>query len=238
MGAEARNAAFNLNPVGTGPYKVAEFRPGDVILFEMNENYREADKPYFQRVEFKGGGDAVSAARAAVQTDETDWAWNLQVESTVLTEIEADGDAGVVLYSDGTSSEQIYIQFADPRTEVDGARAEPTTQHPFLSDLNVRQAFALASDRETIASQFYGEGGVATPNTLNAPPVFVSPNTTYEYSLEKAGALLDEAGWTMDGDVRRRTARSYRCSIRHRSTRSVKNAGGHQAVLGADGRAG
>jgi peptide/nickel transport system substrate-binding protein len=204
MGAAARDAEFNLNPVGTGPYKVAEFRPGDVILFEINESYRDPDKPYFKTIEFKGGGDAVSAARAAVQTGETDWAWNLQVESTVLEEIEAGGDSGVVLYSDGTSSEQIYIQFADPRTEVDGARAEPTTQHPFLSDLRVRQAFALAADRDTIAAQFYGQGGVPTPNTLNAPPRLVSPNTTYEFDLEQAGALLDEAGWTLDGDVRKK----------------------------------
>ncbi|MGH9174591.1 MAG: peptide ABC transporter substrate-binding protein, partial [Vicinamibacterales bacterium] len=202
MGAAARDAAFNLNPVGTGPYKVTEFRPGDVIIFELNENYREEDKPYFQQIEFKGGGDATSAARAAVQSGETDWAWNLQVEAEVLNDIQEQGEEGTILYSPGTSTEQIYIQFADPRTEIDGARAEPTTQHPFLSDLAVRQAFALACDRDTVATQFYGEAGVPTPNTLNAPPALVSPNTSYEFSLEQAGALLDEAGWTLDGDVR------------------------------------
>ncbi|MCS7257319.1 MAG: ABC transporter substrate-binding protein, partial [Thermomicrobium sp.] len=33
-GEKARNAPFNLNPVGTGPYKVKEFRPGDVVVYE------------------------------------------------------------------------------------------------------------------------------------------------------------------------------------------------------------
>ncbi len=67
MGANARNAAFNLAPVGTGPYKLTEFKPGDVMMCEINDKYREADKPYFSKVEFKGGGDATSAARAALQ---------------------------------------------------------------------------------------------------------------------------------------------------------------------------
>ena len=80
-GANARDADFNLNPVGTGPYKVTEFRPGDVVIYEINENYREADKPYFKQIELKGGGDATGCRACGAATGETDWAWNLQVES-------------------------------------------------------------------------------------------------------------------------------------------------------------
>ena len=108
MGAAARDAAFNLNPIGTGPYKVAEFRPGDVVLYEINENYREADKPYFKTVEFKGGGDATSAARAALESGETDWAWNLQVEKAVLEPM-AEGRTSV------RSSSRQRQRRADPR---------------------------------------------------------------------------------------------------------------------------
>jgi peptide/nickel transport system substrate-binding protein len=43
VGEKARTAPFNLNPIGTGPYKVKEFKPGDVVVYEMNENYREPD---------------------------------------------------------------------------------------------------------------------------------------------------------------------------------------------------
>src|SRR5690606_22551562 len=66
IGAAARDAPYNLAPVGTGPYKVAEFRAGDVVLYEINENYWDPGKPFFDEVEMKGGGDATSAARAAL----------------------------------------------------------------------------------------------------------------------------------------------------------------------------
>ena len=79
MGAAARDAPFNLKPIGTGPYKVDDFKPGDVVKYSMNDNYRDADKPYFTKIELKGGGDATAAATAALQTGETDWGWNLQV---------------------------------------------------------------------------------------------------------------------------------------------------------------
>ena len=196
MGEKARDAEFNLNPIGTGPYKVVEFRPGDVINFEINESYREADKPYFQKVEFKGGGDATAAARAALQSGETDWAWNLQVEKTVLEPMAEGSDIGVLLSNPGIGVERILVNFADPNTEVDGARSEPSTQHPFLTDKAVRNAFALGCDRESIATELYGPAGEPTANLLAGPGKFVSPNTTWEFNLDKANQMLDEAGWT------------------------------------------
>ncbi len=87
---------------------------------------------------------------------------------------------------------------------MDGARSEPTTTHPFFSDKNVRDAFRLGSDRETIATELYGEAGSPTANTLVAPTSFNSPNTVVEYDLEKAAALLDEAGWALDGNKRKK----------------------------------
>src|SRR5262249_45709635 len=86
-GANANTAPFNLKPIGTGPYKVVDYRPGDVAVFEINERYRFADRPFFRRVEFKGGGDAVSAARAVLQTGEADYTFFVQVEKTVLEQM-------------------------------------------------------------------------------------------------------------------------------------------------------
>ncbi len=203
LGSEARNAPFNLNPIGTGPYKVKEFRPGDTVLYEINENYREADKPYFSQVELKGGGDATSAARAVLQTGETDYAWNLQVEKAVLDKLKEDATTGRVQVNPGLSVEQVLLNFADPNTEVDGARSEPGTEHPFFKDKNVREALRLATDQDTIATQLYGDGGSPTANTLVAPAPFNSPNTSTEYDLDKAAALLDEAGATLDGNIRK-----------------------------------
>src|SRR5262249_3885966 len=80
QGAKALEAPANYKPVGTGPYKFVDFKPGDSVRGELNPNYHEPNRPFFDAVELKGGGDAVSAARAVLQTGEFDYAWNTQVE--------------------------------------------------------------------------------------------------------------------------------------------------------------
>ena len=85
VGAKAKDAPGNQRPIGTGPYKVKEFKPNDVVTYELNENYRDPNKPFFKGVTFKGGGDATSAARAVFQTGESDYSWNLQIEAAVLS---------------------------------------------------------------------------------------------------------------------------------------------------------
>ena len=87
-GGNSREAPANLKPVGTGPYKFVDFKPGDIVRGERNPNYHEPNKPFFDAIEMKGGGDAVSAARAVIQTGEYDFAWNLQVEDLILKRLE------------------------------------------------------------------------------------------------------------------------------------------------------
>ena len=63
LGAEmAACTEANFAPIGTGPFMVEEFRPNDVVTYVRNPNFRDADmgKPFFDRVVFKGGGDAES----------------------------------------------------------------------------------------------------------------------------------------------------------------------------------
>ena len=81
-GGNSREAPANLKPVGTGPYKFVDFKPGDIVRGERNPNYHEFNKPFFDAIEMKGGGDAISAARAVIQTGEYDFAWNMQVEDS------------------------------------------------------------------------------------------------------------------------------------------------------------
>ena len=94
IGEAARDAPFNLAPVGTGPWKLREFNPGDTVLYDINEDYHIDGVPFFDEVEIKGGGDAASAARAVLVTGEADWAWNLQVEPEILNQMEAEGGQG------------------------------------------------------------------------------------------------------------------------------------------------
>jgi peptide/nickel transport system substrate-binding protein len=90
-GDKSRDAPNNLTPVGTGPYKFVDFKPGDLVRGALNPSYHVKNRPYFDTIEMKGGGDAVSAARAVLQTGEYDYAWNLQVEDEILKKLEEGG---------------------------------------------------------------------------------------------------------------------------------------------------
>ena len=90
-GAKSREAPTNLKPVGTGPYRIADFKPGDTVRGELNPTYHMANRPFFDTIEMKGGGDAASAARAVLQTGEFDYAWNIQVEDDQLRRWEQGG---------------------------------------------------------------------------------------------------------------------------------------------------
>ena len=201
---KAAHDAFLLNPVGTGPYKAESFSPNDQVIYVINENYREPNKPYFERVNLKGGGDAASAARAVLQTGDYDYAWNLQVEPQILAELEQGGKGVVEASRAATSVERLMIQFADPNTEVDGERAKLGTVNPTMSDKAVRQALNLAVQRDVISHQLYAgeEFEPPTANILAGIPAMESPNTSWEFNIEEAKRILEEAGWTMQGDVR------------------------------------
>jgi len=194
-GVKSREAPANLMPVGTGAYRVVDFKPGDSVIYEANPNYRDAGKPFFKRVELKGGGDAASAARAVLQTGDADFGYNLQVEAPILEPLIAAGNGGVTA-NFGPQVERILVNLSDPNKEVNGERSSIKAPHPFLSDIKVRQAFNLAIARDAIAKQLYGRTGKPTANFLVSPDPFNSPNTVYKYDLDAAKALLDQAGWT------------------------------------------
>ena len=192
-GTNIRSAPANLQPIGTGPYQVTTFRSGDVVVYEPNPHYREPVG--FERIELKGGGDATSAARAVMQTGDADFAYNIQVEAPVLQQLESGGQ-GQFVTSFGSQVERIIFNFTDPnQTASSGERSSIEFPHPFFNDINVRQAFSLAIDRDTIAEQLYGPAGQGTVNFLVSPEIYRSPNTSYVFELDQANQLLDDAGW-------------------------------------------
>jgi len=195
-GANSREAPANLKPVGTGPYRFVDFKPGDLIKGERNPSYHFSNRPYFDTIEMKGGGDAVSAARAVIQTGEYDYAWNMQVEDEILLKLEKSGGAkGRVDIVSGGWIEHIKLNSTDPWTEVDGERSSAKTMHPLLGDPAVRRALSLLVDRASVQAHIYGRTGSATGNFINAPERFVSKNTSWEFNIEKANQLLEQAGW-------------------------------------------
>jgi peptide/nickel transport system substrate-binding protein len=101
-GAKSREAPTNLKPVGTGPYRFVDFKAGDIVRGELYPGYHVANRPFFDTIEMKGGGDAVSAARAVLQTGEYDYAWNLQVEDDILKRLEQSGKGRVEIWPSGS----------------------------------------------------------------------------------------------------------------------------------------
>jgi peptide/nickel transport system substrate-binding protein len=198
-GGKSRDAPTNLKPVGTGPYLFVDFKPGDVVTGKRNPNYHLENRPYFDTIEMKGGGDAVSAARAVLQTGEYDYAWNLQVEDEILLKLEA-GGRGKVSIIPGGITEHIALNFTDPTVEVDGERASIKTKHPLFSDPAVRQAINLLIDRVSVQKFIYGRTGAATANFVNNPERFRSKNTKFEFNVEKANQILETAGWKKGAD--------------------------------------
>ncbi len=200
-GAKSREAPTNLKPVGTGPYRFVDFKPGDIVRGERNPTYHEANRPHFDAIEMKGGGDAVSAARAVIQTGEYDYAWNMQVEDQILKKLETGPDAhGRIAITAGGNIEQLQLNSTDPWTEIDGERSSLKTKHPLFSDPAVRQAMKLLVDRASVEEHIYGRTGTATGNFLNNPSRYRSPNTKWEFNIEKANKILDEAGWKRGSD--------------------------------------
>jgi peptide/nickel transport system substrate-binding protein len=199
----ASNDAFRQQPIGTGPYVVQSFTPNDQVVYAINDNYREPAKPYFATVNLKGGGDAATAAQAVLQTGEYDFAWNLQVEPEVLNQYAGSGKGDLVI-TPGNSVEWVAFNFSDPNKTVDDQRSYWQQPHPFLSDPAVRQALALGVDRQSISDQLYfgSEGEPPTSNVLLGVPAYTSPNTTWEYNIDKGNQLLDDAGWVLDGKTR------------------------------------
>ena len=235
MGARAQECTEqNFGPIGTGPFKVEEFRANDVITLSANENYRDPDKPAFATATFKGGGDAASAARAVLETSEFDYAWNLQVEPEVLAQMAAAGK-GTVVVAFGTSVERLMVNQTndDPSLgpEKRSLYLDGANPHPFLSDPAVRRALSLAIDRSILVEAGYGAAGQATCNVLPAPAVYASSanDACLTQDVDEANGILDEAGW-MRGSDGVRAKDGVRISILYQtSTNSVRQ--GTQALI-------
>lgn len=245
LGPEIAKAPVNTTDVvGTGPYRLASFRPQEVLflgntivetnllIFEANPFFREPDKPFFSRIELRGGITEEEAARQVLQEGSVDYAWNLQLEWSRIQDFLGNG-AGRVLLNFGARTERILLNFTDPNAETaTGERSSLQNPNPRLSDLRVRQAISLAIDREAIAA-LYGEAARPVSNNLIAPTLFNSPNTRAEYNLQRAAQLLDEAGWALPpgGSVREKDGQKLslvfqttNTAVRVETMRIVQNA--------------
>ncbi len=234
MGAKAPQCtAANFAPIGTGPFKVADFKANDAVRFVANDKYRHPDKPAFASVYFKGGGDAASAARAVLETGEFDYAWNLQVEPEILKQMESAGK-GEVITAFGTLVERILVNLTNARPEAGDKRSvyeNGKNPNPVLKDPAMRRALSLAIDRQVLVDTGYGAAGKVTCNVLPAPEAYASTANDWckTQDIAKANKILDEAGWKKGSDGVR-VKDGVRASLLFQtSTNSVRQA--TQALL-------
>jgi len=202
MGAKAPECTeANFNPIGTGPFKVVEFRPNDVITLEANENFREEGKPAFASVTFKGGGDATAAGRAVMETGEFDYAWNLQLAPDVIAQMEK-GGKGTPVAGFGPLVERIMLNQTNPDPALGPDDRAVVRPHPFLSDPAVYKALSMAIDRTLLVEVGYGKAGKVTCNWVPAPDAFNSTSMSCDtQDIAGANAMLDAAGIIdSDGD--------------------------------------
>ncbi|MBC6407123.1 MAG: peptide ABC transporter substrate-binding protein [Rhodobacteraceae bacterium] len=191
----------NFGPIGTGPFVVDEFRPNDVISMSANPNYRDPNKPAFATLTFKGGGDATAAGRAVMETGEFDYGWNLQLAPDVIAQME-EGGKGKAIAGFGTLVERLEMNLTDPSPSLDAdTRSTRKAPHPFLTDINVRQALSMAIDRALLVEIGYGKAGRITCDVVPAPQNYAA-NNDYCIAQDIAGAnaLLDAAGWVRGAD--------------------------------------
>ena len=223
----------NFAPIGTGPFKIAEFRAKDVITYVRNEHYRVPDKPFFDRVVLKGGGEATSAARAVLETGEFDYAWNLQVEPEILEQMTHAG-RGRIVTSFGSQVERLIVNLTNDDPSLKDKRSlymGGENAHPFLSDPAVRNALSIAIDRSVLVEAGYGKAGAPTCNVIAAPDYYASDanESCKVQDLDEANRLLDEAGWVRGSDGVR-SKEGVRLSILYQtSTNSVRQ--GTQALI-------
>ncbi len=187
--------AYNRSPIGTGPWVVKEWVSGDYIEFMPNPYYREAGKPYLDGVIVK----ILPSREVGMQllgTGEIMALWDI-TEADFPT-LESMANRGVTFAGAQTGENELLLfNFADPT--VDAPPSADEAPHPVLNDVRVREAIQLAIDKqEIVETLLYGNVNVGTTVLPNG--TFACPQPPSEFNVEKANALLDEAGWVVGAD--------------------------------------
>ena len=180
-GTDLKNHPRNSNNlVGSGPFRLVEFKPGQRIVMERFDKFFLSGKPYLDKLIISINGDS----------------------SSLLLGLER-GDVQMIPYA--ASSVELKRLKANPKLALTAKGYEGvgainwlafnTTRKP-MSDLNVRRAIAHAIDKNFITKALMG--GFASPADgpiVPGSPFAVSDVVRYPLDLKKAAALLDAAGY-------------------------------------------
>lgn len=195
------NSPLNTEPVGTGPYRLVQWRRGDQMIWKANQDYW-------------GGAPAVREVTVVFATDDNTRAQRLRAgefDGTVLPPVLADS-------VDGDGYRVVHHRTADYR-----AISLPN-EHPVTGDPAMRKALNLAVDRDgMIRALLSGHG---TPAFTPIPPTmrpWHDPSARFEFDRQRARRILDDAGWRTGSDgIRRRGGTRARFSVMYFADDSLR----------------
>lgn len=181
--------AFSLAPVGTGPYRISQFIPGEKIVWERQEQFW-GDKAPFDKVSVSYIPEMASRI-TALKNKEVDLITNVPPDQ--LSTIEADSNLKVA--SNVTPLFHVLIF---------------NTQNEVMKNPKFRQALSLAVDRDTLNEALW-QGKAVVPSTHTYKQfgeLYMPELNTFEYDLEKAKKLLAESGYNGE-EIRMDTSAVY-----------------------------
>jgi peptide/nickel transport system substrate-binding protein len=185
VSAYAPDTDFINHPIGTGPYKFAEYSQGRFIKVVRNEDYW-GEKPLNKSIMFRFIPDP-QARLLSLLNGECDIIW--PVDPQMLNSLPPDGP-----YKKVITSRKNYVVMT---VNLHGEKP-----YNLLSDQNVRKAVAYAIDRKQISETIYKD--LAQPARSILSPWFWNQGENflkgYDYQPDTARKLLDESGWTPGPD--------------------------------------
>lgn len=178
--AEYGATNVGLHPVGTGPYKVAEFEPNVRLVLERFVDYFEG-RPSLDQVIILPAPEASSRANL-LRTGQVDVAESVPVEE--LADLQSNPDITVI------QKASLFVFGVNFNTDL-----------PPFDDVRVRQALNYGVDKQILVDAIFGGAATVLDSPLAEPIIGYTSIGTYEYDPDRARALLAEAGWEdRDGD--------------------------------------
>ena len=167
------------NVVGSGPYKLIDFKSGEHVVMQRHENFFIKDQPLADRLIFRIFRDEISSL-LAFERGEIDAIPFLNAPPDVARAAKVPGATVLKDYVPGVGP-LVWLAF--------------NLEHPILSKKPVRQAISYAIDRDFVVNRLpVGAVRRATGPIHSASPFYEGSVERYDLNLAKAAALLDQAG--------------------------------------------
>lgn len=184
-GEDPLDSDYYYNPIGSGPFVLNEYSRGEYIILDRNPNYWKPNLPYLDRLVFQIISDP-----------------NVKMFSLERRDVDA-----CLLYNDPylvadfmkpPASDSFATTFSGQEVLTGVLHVDFNLLREPMSDFEFRKAIAHAMDNQQVLQIANNGFGIAVDTVF---PVGIWQNddtiTTYEYDLEQAAEMLDDAGYTV-----------------------------------------